>query len=139
MKLCNKCNKKQNETEFGFKNKKLNKRASICKTCHKAYSKDHYQQNTQKYKDKANKRNKERLQANREYITEIKKQGCSLCSESNPCCIDFHHTDPTTKSGTVSQMVVSYLSIQTIQYEVDKCVLLCSNCHRKVHNGDLSI
>lgn len=43
---------------------------------------------------------------------------------------DFHHLDPTTKDFSVFQNAKSF---RTIRPELDKCVLLCANCHRIRH------
>lgn len=62
---------------------------------------------------------------------------CILCGQVyEDCCFDFHHLEPTKKEFTISQMNTngarSWLNIRD---ELKKCTLLCSNCHRLVHNG----
>jgi hypothetical protein len=42
---------------------------------------------------------------------------------------DFHHKDPSKKDFTVSK---NRLAFDTIKPELDKCELLCANCHRIV-------
>lgn len=59
---------------------------------------------------------------------------CSICGY-NKCneALEFHHIDPSAKSFTIaSNMCLSWNQIQT---ELDKCVLLCANCHREVEHG----
>jgi len=58
---------------------------------------------------------------------------CSKCPESDPSCLVFHHVDPTVKRATVASMVRSKSSKQEILDEIAKCVVLCSNCHLKLH------
>lgn len=55
---------------------------------------------------------------------------CSKCGY-NRCIIalEFHHKDPSKKSFTISGK--HCLSWQRIREELDKCVLLCANCHRE--------
>lgn len=59
---------------------------------------------------------------------------CSLCGYDRCyAAIDFHHIDRATK-----EYEVSYLwgfSWEKIKSEIDKCILLCANCHREVENG----
>jgi len=58
---------------------------------------------------------------------------CNRCGISYPLepayIFDFHHIDPKTKGDWDS---IRKMSWNKIQKELDKCVLLCSNCHRKV-------
>ena len=58
---------------------------------------------------------------------------CSLCPESEPVCLEFHHIDPSTKEFEIA--TAGYLMSGRMKRELDKCVILCSNCHHKVHAG----
>jgi len=60
---------------------------------------------------------------------------CSECGEDHPACLDFHHIDPDTKYKEVTTMAHNANSIDKIKEEIAKCVVLCSNCHRKLHSG----
>lgn len=55
--------------------------------------------------------------------------GCVICGEKDPRCLDFHHRDPTTKIHNVSHLINS---MDAMLKEMDKCDLLCANCHRKL-------
>jgi len=45
--------------------------------------------------------------------------------------------DPTNKKDHIAKMVGEGISIKTILKEIEKCKVLCANCHRKIHyNGD---
>ena len=57
--------------------------------------------------------------------------GCRNCEESDPVCLDFHHIDE--KVSSVSTLVAERRSLGTIQRELQKCELLCANCHRERH------
>lgn len=49
--------------------------------------------------------------------------------------IEFHHVDPSTKEGAISDLVAKYgFSHRKVQMELDKCIPLCANCHRIVHS-----
>jgi len=60
---------------------------------------------------------------------------CSKCkigyNDENLVIFDFHHKDKKTKKSSWSFM--RYWSIKRIKKELDKCILLCSNCHRLTH------
>lgn len=47
---------------------------------------------------------------------------------------EFHHLDPSTKEYNWSKMRLRTLS--SMRAELDKCVMLCANCHRFRHWGD---
>jgi hypothetical protein len=44
---------------------------------------------------------------------------------------DFHHTDPNEKESTISNIFECHIT--KIKKELDKCILLCPSCHRKIH------
>ena len=68
------------------------------------------------------------------YLDWKKQQKCIVCSESESVCLDLHHKDPTQKDFLISQKSKSS-AWSTLEKEIQKCVVLCSNCHRKVHAG----
>lgn len=58
---------------------------------------------------------------------------CEKCGESHPATIDFHHidkNDPTKKH--VNRLIKNRLYAQAYK-EVAKCMIVCANCHRKIH------
>jgi len=57
---------------------------------------------------------------------------CSICGENHPATIDFHHKIGKKENG-ISKMVADGYSIDRIEKELEKCAVLCANCHRKVH------
>lgn len=58
---------------------------------------------------------------------------CNDCGLESPhgCVYDFHHLDPTKKDFSFSS--VPFKPLNKIKDELDKCVLLCANCHRIRH------
>ena len=46
---------------------------------------------------------------------------------------DFHHQDASTKKDGVASLIDAYKPWRVVQAELDKCVLLCANCHRIRH------
>jgi predicted HNH restriction endonuclease len=51
-----------------------------------------------------------------------------------PEALDFHHRDPKQKSFGLSVRGLTR-SWEKIQKELDKCILVCANCHREIHAG----
>jgi heterodisulfide reductase subunit B len=62
---------------------------------------------------------------------------CSRCNEDDVACIDFHHVDPSVKEAGVVKMVSK--SIKAIAKELEKCIVVCTNCHRKIHHYNLEV
>lgn len=57
---------------------------------------------------------------------------CQLCGyDKCPSAFDFHHMDGSAKDFHIS----SKTTWESIEPELAKCVLLCSNCHREAHAG----
>jgi hypothetical protein len=106
----------------------------------------YYHENKEKCAEKAK---KWRLN-NKEYIIEqqrLKKRlrkleainylggKCEKCGlEFHPSVYEFHHKDPTVKEKDPSKML--QLSWLRVVKELDKCSLLCANCHRLTHHEE---
>lgn len=60
---------------------------------------------------------------------------CSCCGEDRPWLLCFHHNDPNEKEFNINDILALRWSI--IEPEIKKCVLLCYNCHREIHDNDL--
>jgi hypothetical protein len=54
---------------------------------------------------------------------------CSACGERNPVVLEFHHLRQCDKLSELSNMLKGS-SLSRIQEEIDKCVVLCANCHK---------
>lgn len=59
--------------------------------------------------------------------------GCVRCTEADPACLDFHHVNADEKEMTVSSMISYGYSKERLLDEIEKCVVICANCHRKQH------
>ena len=64
-------------------------------------------------------------------IIELMGGKCSECECDDIWCLDCHHIDPSTKEHAIGHILGNKLS--TIKKELEKCILLCANCHRKKH------
>ncbi len=124
------------------------------------YSKEYYQKNKERYKQKEKirreadpelyrlkqreryaKHRKERLEsvhrrnlARKNEIDKIKsRQRCKKCEISDPDVLTFHHRIPKTKLFTISNGLNRNKSMDKILSEIKKCDVLCANCHIKYH------
>lgn len=90
--------------------------------------------NLDKVRQYKNKYKHEQKRLAREYIANIKiKNGCKVCGDNNIHCLDFHHRDTNDKKNTISNLVRQGYSLNIIEEEINKCDIICSNCHRTEH------
>lgn len=91
----------------------LHSHRSLCKACHN--------QNTIK-----------RGQANKRSYIEYLGGQCSRCGY-NKCvsALELHHKNPAEKDPTFKS--IRYWGLKKAKIELDKCILLCANCHREEH------
>jgi hypothetical protein len=71
----------------------------------------------------------------RAWLYEYKREECACrrCGEQHPGCLDFHHVDEAEKTDSVAELVNQGFAKDAIRAEIDKCEVLCANCHRKEH------
>lgn len=68
-----------------------------------------------------------------EFYKAVKSQcQCLICSTRSD--LTFHHVNPALKRETVSN-IARYGTVDDLTKEINKCVPLCVDCHRKVHTG----
>lgn len=114
MKNCALCKIELNELNCRFKDKNKLYKHSYCKKC--LYE-----------------RQMDRWIQRKIWAIEYKGGKCFDCQSMFSYVVyDFHHLNPDDKSYDWNQMRL--LSKETMIKELDKCVLLCSNCHRMRHH-----
>jgi hypothetical protein len=70
----------------------------------------------------------------RAFIQAYKKSHPCACGEDNIACLLFHHTGNEKKELEISRAVYEQgWSIKRIQNEIEKCIVMCANCHLKLH------
>lgn len=129
MKMCTKCRFLKPLGDFSFKNKKTGKLHSNCRTCQKVMKDSHYHRNKLSYISKARKHKDKYRVEWRNFKLSLK---CFVCGENHPATLDFHHPEDT-KENNVSTLVKNGVSWPKLVKEIEKCTVLCSNCHRKHH------
>ena len=71
----------------------------------------------------------------REMAREYKGGKCILCGyKKSQRALSFHHLNPKEKDFDLSSRGLTR-SWERIKKEIDKCVLLCANCHMEIHEG----
>lgn len=115
MRICNKC-----------KEKPVRNGQYTCKDCHNEYQKAYYK----KHPLSIDKSAKERQQRIRDYIRSVKDAPCVDCNEKYPYYVmDFDHINGV-KSFNLSIAANKFKSLKKIKDEIEKCEIVCSNCHR---------
>ena len=137
-KICTKCNMEFPIELFKIKNKRTGLRLSECPECNKTSKKESYYKHFEKNKNKINERNRAFRDKRNIFLKNKKSSGCIICGEQDHACLDFHHVNGDDKQYNISS-IISNLSIKEIEEEMDKCVVLCANCHRKLHFYNLTI
>lgn len=80
-----------------------------------------------KHRKKSNAQNAAYRAKVREAAKKAKVDGCAICGEMDADCLVFHHT------GDKKQDVACVSGIPALLIELEKCIVLCSNCHMKLH------
>ncbi len=130
---CYKCKLELEESCFAKNSTLKSGIQNICKQCSRKLNKEYYIKNKQKFLDRNKIKVKDVTSKVREY--KLNCGGCKFCGEKEPICLDFHHL--RDKINVISQLT-RYLCWESILEEINKCILICSNCHRKLHAGLIS-
>ena len=126
---CSLCKTEKEIKFFGFRNTEKRIRSYRCDECQRGLSSAHYKRHRSKYKKRVALRSKEStlVQQGKMYDYLI-KHPCSHCQERDPVVLEFHHIEK--KEYDVGAMVGT-VSWEKIEQEMAKCIVLCSNCHRR--------
>ena len=121
-----------------------NKMKKICINCKQEYETF---QNKSKYccvscKNSYNTKNKKNKHKNSLILKWVKKTKaieflggkCNNCGDKNIFHLVFHHNNVNDKEYTISKLWNNRWSV--IEEEINKCSLLCDNCHRELHYND---
>ena len=128
-KVCSRCKKEKELTDFSKNKVKPDGFQYHCKQCQSKIAKKHYVNNKKAYIDRA-KKAKKRIA---EYIKEVKQKNSCKCGEDHIAALAFHHKDRATKLFEVSSFSKRGKSLRCVKEEIEKCVVMCSNCHLKLH------
>lgn|SRR3990167_8159070 len=136
MKICSKCNERKSFTDFYVKDSKANRLHAQCKLCYKEHRKtyyiQHYEKNQESYRKRAI---KFRTKVKDEYRNNLQKfledKFCVDCGETDKVVFELDHIDPKLKSFSISQAVRLGHRWDKVLEELQKCQVLCANCHKR--------
>lgn len=130
MKICQCCKIPKEEDDFGNNKRYEDGKQRTCILCIRAQQLKSYNKDKKKYYTRVRKR----AEVSKNYIKNKKKEcKCLICNENREWLLDFHH-NKGDKKYNIADLGSSGRSIELIEKEINKCVVLCSNCHRDFHH-----
>ncbi len=127
MKKCYRCKETKPLSEFHKNKHRKDGVQTRCKSCKKETDAQYRLENMEYFIERAKKQKEELFKWYREYKSGLK---CKNCHENRSVCLDFHHRDRKVKFASVSKMIARGFSKAKIMEEIEKCDVLCANCHR---------
>jgi len=136
MRQCTKCKIYKPETEFFIKNKETGKLHTQCKDCYREHRKTYYATHYNKYKHAYRiraklRREKLKIEFRKNMLEYLSDKTCKDCGESDIRVLELDHIDPKQKHFTVSQAVRLGYGWEDVVREINKCQVLCANCHKR--------
>ena len=64
-------------------------------------------------------------------LSYLRDKKCSICSETDIRTFEFDHINPNEKSFNISRGMTNGYKWEMILQEINKCRILCANCHKK--------
>lgn len=132
MKICGKCKCELSLDQF---NKKGNGHQPFCRDCDKAAARERYKNNKDWYLS----RNREQRNQIRTFVQAAKAKPCIDCGIEYPYYVmQFDHKG--NKNFGLAEAVNKKWSLATIQSEIEKCDVVCANCHaERTHKRMLAV
>lgn len=135
MKICAGCKTEKPLSDFYRAKRLKDGRQPQCKIC----MRDYYNNSRNKKKEHYRAVQRRREHRNIDRLNEWKEeQGCACCPETVACCLEPHHLDPNEKDFNVSDKA-RHVGWDTLMKELNKCIIVCRNCHAKIHAGVLRV
>jgi hypothetical protein len=131
-KKCYTCGEMKSPTEFNKNKGKKDGLNSICRECSKERSRKYYKENTAEHKRAVYETNLRHKERNKKWAYEyLLDHPCVDCGEEDPIVMEFDHLPEYEKKYEVAGMIINGYAIETIKKEIDKCDVVCANCHKR--------
>lgn len=100
------------------------------KQYHREQSKAWYKKNRERQLATVQKNTKNLAKRNRDFVLAyLDKSQCADCGEVDPIVLEFDHLE--NKAHNISKMIYSAWSLAKLKTEIEKCEVVCCNCHRR--------
>lgn len=115
MQTCTHCEKQKQDKDFNFI-KRINKYSNVCKDCKKQIDRN-------------------RFRKKKEWAVNFKGGCCAFCGyDECLSALEFHHRTASSKDDNPATIISSQKKgAEKLVQELDKCILLCANCHAEFH------
>lgn len=101
-----------------------------CKACNKESQQKWYENNKKLQCEKVSINRDKNKKLNRDFVFDyLKNNPCKMCGESDILVLEFDHLD--NKKNNISEMISGGHSLDSLKKEIEKCQVLCANCHRR--------
>jgi hypothetical protein len=129
-KWCGTCKTELPTTDFAGNRTRKDGLQSHCRTCKKTIQNRWYANNKDVHGTNVRRRTKEYREIAKRYVVDIlENSSCTDCGDTRIEVFEFDHVRGA-KRANVSKMVSHGYCVDTIQTEIDKCEIVCANCHR---------
>jgi hypothetical protein len=130
MKICSSCKESKPLTEY---NKKANRKDGLqteCKKCQSTQRKKYYNENKEVQIRQINEARRVRRKESQNKMRKLLDNSrCLDCDASDIRVLEFDHVRGVKKKD-VSYLLSNGASWETLMEEINKCDIVCSNCHR---------
>jgi hypothetical protein len=128
LRRCGRCGERKPVADFAWRRRAKGQRDTFCRPCRSAYGREHYEANKQRYiAQAAVVKRKLALERTQFLLNFFETHPCIDCGETNPVVLEFDHL--RDKSFSIGGKLTTH-KWQAILDEIEKCEVVCANCHR---------
>lgn len=131
MKKCTTCKLEKPFSDFNKNKSKKDGYNTLCRVCSNKRSKQYYKENAEHHKKIITERNKKiKSVIKNNLLNLLKNSKCTDCGNDDIRVLEFDHLPQFKKEKNISDFLKSGCSWNVIQKEINKCEIVCANCHR---------
>jgi len=131
MRTCSRCGLTKDDSEFNWRDQGKGYLQSVCRTCQQEQGKNKYENDKENVKEINRQARLRAIDEAQRYVYEyLSNARCEDCGEYDFAVLTFHHVRGVKKNNVANLAAQGY-SIAAIQAEINKCIVLCHNCHTR--------
>jgi hypothetical protein len=126
---CSRCRQVKPASDFSMRGSSGGRPDTYCRPCRSEYGKQHYALNRARYIEQTRVRNQRRYQERTAFLIDyFEMHPCTDCGECDPVVLEFDHL--RDKEFDIASGI-HYRSWSKVLAEIEKCEVVCANCHRR--------